>query len=79
MEEKFFTSTSNFFRWVQEVAYKGGIKILTLGTHDDTYWVKYEVKSIAAQPDVIKSVCEKEFTASGDYSMKAIENKWKKK
>lgn len=52
MEEKFFTSTSNFFKWVTEVADKGGLKILTLGTHNDTYWVKYEVKVIAAQPDV---------------------------
>lgn len=52
MEEKFFTSTSNFFAWVQEVADKGGLKILTIGTHNDTYWVKYEVKVIAVQPNV---------------------------
>lgn len=58
MEEKFFTSTSNFFKWITEVADKGGLKILTLGTQGDTYWVTYKVKDIPSQPDVKKSVCE---------------------
>lgn len=56
MEQKIdFNKATDFFRWIQEMAVNGGIKVKAIGNHCEKYWVTFEDVSLNKE-DVLKSL-----------------------